>query len=110
MFTVECAEKGGLKRSGGQGDVLAGCLGTFSAWSDIAAAAGVNDAQQQSALSVEKETLRCFDLCIGAWAACSLTRNSSLMAYRKHKRSMTAPDVIAELGDTMERFSPAPEC
>ena len=30
--TVEVDVEGGLKRSGGQGDVLSGCVGTFMAW------------------------------------------------------------------------------
>lgn len=31
--TIEVDLKGGLKRCGGQGDVLSGCVGTFLAWS-----------------------------------------------------------------------------
>lgn len=30
--TIVCDIKGGLKRSGGQGDTLTGCLATFLAW------------------------------------------------------------------------------
>ncbi|KAF3919737.1 hypothetical protein ABW20_dc0107491 [Dactylellina cionopaga] len=30
--TAACDVEGGLKRSGGQGDTLTGCLGTFLAW------------------------------------------------------------------------------
>lgn len=30
--TIVCDIKGGLKRSGGQGDTLTGCLVTFLAW------------------------------------------------------------------------------
>jgi ATP-dependent NAD(P)H-hydrate dehydratase len=29
---IECDVKGGLKRSGGQGDLLAGSVATFSNW------------------------------------------------------------------------------
>jgi len=30
--TVRCSVRGGRKRSGGQGDTLTGCVGTFLAW------------------------------------------------------------------------------
>lgn len=32
VVTVRCSVQGGRKRSGGQGDTLTGCLGTFLAW------------------------------------------------------------------------------
>lgn len=32
---VECSEPGGLKRSGGQGDILSGTIGTWLAWGKV---------------------------------------------------------------------------
>lgn len=37
---LECSESGGLRRYGGQGDVVAGLLGTFLAWGNNASKKG----------------------------------------------------------------------
>jgi len=72
-----CEEEGGLKRSGGIGDVLAGTLGTFLAWNEILAS---RDTPVDRAWS--------------CWCACYLVKRSTKRAFEQKGRSMTAPDVL----------------
>lgn len=80
-----CEEEGGLKRSGGLGDILSGTIGTFLAWNEILTKQGI---QTERLLS--------------CWSACCVTRQATKRAYDEHKRSMTAPDVLASLGVTVD--------
>lgn len=72
-----CDEEGGLKRSGGIGDVLAGTLGTFMAWNEILAS---------------RETP--VDRTWSCWCACHLVKRATKHAFEQKGRSMTAPDVL----------------
>ncbi|KAG8465662.1 hypothetical protein KFE25_002969 [Diacronema lutheri] len=91
------SEPGAPKRSGGQGDVLSGAIATWLAWAHadgvatIAREAGVKPAA------------------LAAYGACLLTRRFAREAYRAHKRSMTAPDVIDAIGAAFDAWHPAPE-
>lgn len=78
---MECQEVGGKKRSGGIGDVLAGTLGTMVAWNRI----------------LKKETAM-EDLSLACWTACCFVRHATMLAFNAKKRSMTAPDVLDQLG------------
>ena len=42
-----------------------------------------------------------------AYTGCLLTRRFAKAAFAKHKRSMTAPDLIEEIGGVFEEFCPA---
>ena len=81
-----CTEPGGLKRSGGIGDILSGTVGTLAAWHSIL---------QQRGEACES------DLPLACWTACCFVKRSTRVAFQSHGRSMTAPDVLAELGPTM---------
>ena len=85
-----CAEKGGLKRSGGIGDILAGSIGIFLAWNRIL-----------SGRDKGMET----DLLLSVWMACSLTKRATRVAFEKRKRSMTAPDILEEIGDVVDEVT-----
>lgn len=85
--TLVCEEEGGLKRSGGLGDILAGTVGTFMAWNEILAQDG-------------KPT----DRLLSCLSACCVTKQATKRAYDLHKRSMTAPDVLSSLGETVENM------
>lgn len=76
-YTRECHEEGGLKRSGGIGDVLAGTLGTLVAWQAI----------------MEKKSLS-----MACWTACCIVKTATRKAFEEKRRSMTAPDVLKQLG------------
>lgn len=74
---MTCDEEGGLKRSGGIGDVLAGTLGTFMAWNEIL---------QERGTPVDRVW--------SCWCACYLVKRSTAFAFQQKGRSMTAPDVL----------------
>ncbi len=93
--SVLCNEEpGSVKRSGGQGDVLAGSIATFLGWARAAQLGGLTPPEPSPPL-------------LAAYAGCLLTRRFSAAAFAKHRRAMTAPDLVAEIGPTFEEFSPA---
>ena len=85
-----CGETGGLKRSGGIGDVLAGTCGTLLAWNKILTDRGK--------ASVDDIPLAC-------WTACCFVKRSTKKAFDVHRRSMTAPDILQELGPTIDEMT-----
>ena len=91
--TVSCDEEGSLKRSGGQGDVLAGNLATLLSWA--------------KAREAELPTEAAPAPVVAAATACMLTRRCSKLAFAKQRRAMTAPDLIDSIGEVFEEFSPA---
>ncbi|KAK3825399.1 MAG: Ribokinase-like protein [Benniella sp.] len=89
------ANDGGLKRSGGQGDILTGLLATSLAWG----AAYEKDVWEHDH-SVQTQQIPM----IAAFGACVLNRESSRLAFEKHKRSVQASDVIPEIGPLFVTF------
>jgi ATP-dependent NAD(P)H-hydrate dehydratase len=96
VCTLECSETGSLKRSGGQGDVLAGLIATMLSWSKMAATSGRLAAQDDAPAAAP----------LAAYAACTLTRRCSKLAFARQRRAMTAPDLIEAIGPVFEEFSP----
>jgi ATP-dependent NAD(P)H-hydrate dehydratase len=88
--TLVCTEEGGLKRSGGIGDVLSGTLGTLVAWHAILKEQG----------KVEDE-----DLSLACWTACCFVKRATKRAFQAKKRAMTAPDVLNELGPAIDEMT-----
>lgn len=86
---IKCKDEGGLKRSGGIGDVLAGTLGTFLAWNNILSKSG-NESRRYAPLA--------------CWMACCLIKRSTKEAFQQHHRAMTAPDVLNVLGPTFQKM------
>lgn len=78
----ELDEKGGLRRCGGQGDILAGALGTTLNWARMA----------NSSIA---------EACI---ASSFLVRRVSNQAFTKIGRSVEAQDMIAEIPATIQRI------
>jgi len=85
IMVMTCEEKGGLKRSGGIGDILAGAIGTFVGWNKILSNQGADT-----------------DLLLSCWMASSFTKRSTNAAFKKKKRSMTAPDILEEIGAVVD--------
>lgn len=83
-----CKEKGGLKRSGGIGDILAGCVGTFLAWNRILIDRG-------------HET----DIVMSCFMATLITKYSTKLAFEKNKRGMIAPNVLDEIAFTLNEIA-----
>ncbi|KAL7575920.1 hypothetical protein ACA910_000719 [Epithemia clementina (nom. ined.)] len=98
MTHYVCREMGGLKRSGGIGDVLAGTLGTLVAWKAI-----LEEKQQQQAQSESSSSMS--DLPLSCWTACCFVKRATALAYRQYKRSMTAPDVLEHLGPAIDEMT-----
>ena len=89
VVVYEVMETGSMRRSGGQGDVLAGCLGTALHWAFLAS----NDNNSDSDSS---------NKCVqAAFLASIVTKMASEAAFREHHRSMTTPDLLAEIGTAM---------
>ena len=82
---LRCAEEGSLRRCGGQGDVLAGTISVFVAWSARA---------------------KTSDLAQAVHTACAVCRRAAKAAFAVKKRSMVASDLIEQLGGVMEELAP----
>ncbi|KAJ5320155.1 hypothetical protein PENANT_c025G00729 [Penicillium antarcticum] len=102
--------KGGLKRSGGQGDTLTGSLGTFLAWRlayhDKLWDSGEKDNEKEAQskedvqAELESEDMRmspATTLLLAAWAGSSITRECSRRAFKAKGRSMQASDLTDEV-------------
>ena len=83
-----CEEQGGLKRSGGIGDVLAGATGTFVAWNRI--------------LHKDLESSHSGDILLSCWSAACLTKRATHRAFNRKRRSMTAPDILEDIGEALD--------
>lgn len=108
--------QGGKKRSGGQGDTLTGCLGTFLAWR-LAYHEGLWDSSETNTLRQgEAESKGDVDaelhgessqlstkmspkttLLLAAWAGSTITRECSKRAFLAKGRSMQASDLTDEV-------------
>ena len=88
VFT--CNEAGGLKRSGGLGDLLAGTLGALVAWNAILA--------DQGAASSRELPLAC-------WTGCCFVKRATKRAFDVRGRGMTAPDVLDNLVETIDEMT-----
>ena len=88
---IVCPEPGGWKRSGGIGDILAGTVGTLAAWQFLLS-------QQQRRGTSSSSWIP------AAWTACHLVKRTTHRAWMDKKRAMTAPDVLARLGDVFDEM------
>jgi ATP-dependent NAD(P)H-hydrate dehydratase len=114
--------KGGLKRSGGQGDTLTGSLGTFLAWraayhdkmwdsgeKDNEKEAQSKDEVQAELVSEGKRMSPATSLLLAAWAGSSITRECSRRAFEAKGRSMQASDLTDEVHGAFLRLVGEPE-
>jgi ATP-dependent NAD(P)H-hydrate dehydratase len=84
-FSVVCATPGGLRRCSGQGDILAGTVGLFSAWTHSSS----DGTEVPRTLSA-------------ALAGCVLTRTCSRLAFQKHHRSVTTTKLIEHISECFD--------
>lgn len=103
-WVKRCEVKGGLKRSGGQGDTLSGVAGTMLAWRKgyldevWEYAALINSLYGTLTRSSHGDRLRPDDLVmLAAFGASAITRLCSRRAYEKKGRSMQAGDLPLEI-------------
>jgi ATP-dependent NAD(P)H-hydrate dehydratase len=76
---------GSLKLCGGIGDILAGCIGSFTQY----------EVRADSGLGVKNTKLESVAM------ACWVTRRASSLAFAEFKHSLTAPDILRKLPDVI---------
>lgn len=79
-------EPGGLKRCGGQGDILSGTLATFLAWTQV------TQEEKDGGISMSRRPL------LAAYGAATVTRFCSREAFKRAGRAMLAHDLLEEIG------------
>eukprot|EP00550_Attheya_septentrionalis_P009725 CAMPEP_0198282838 /NCGR_PEP_ID=MMETSP1449-20131203/2586_1 /TAXON_ID=420275 /ORGANISM="Attheya septentrionalis, Strain CCMP2084" /LENGTH=355 /DNA_ID=CAMNT_0043979253 /DNA_START=328 /DNA_END=1395 /DNA_ORIENTATION=+ len=100
-YDMVCEELGGLKRSGGIGDVLAGTLGTFVAWHSI-----LSSKEEEDDGALGKNNMDAQDrLVLACWSACCVVKRATNYAFQEKRRSMTAPDVLDTVGKAMDNMT-----
>ncbi|PPQ67856.1 hypothetical protein CVT25_010295 [Psilocybe cyanescens] len=87
--TVEVDIQGGLKRCGGQGDVLSGTVGTFMAWGKCYEDGAFGD----HSLPASRIPL------LAAVGGSMVTRTASRIAFAKNGRSLVTEDMLPEIGN-----------
>ncbi|KAJ2797422.1 hypothetical protein H4R21_004330 [Coemansia helicoidea] len=86
-----CSEAGGLRRCGGQGDILAGALLAFLAW---------GERYKRRAWTVRPASDAIEDALVpmhAAFAACMLTRHASFLAYEECSRAVMSTSVLEQI-------------
>lgn len=119
---VLCVDtEGGLKRCGGQGDILAGCLGTLAGWAKIyeqdhpnlppttsnsTASESERNSKEGEGESTGGEDVIAQDrlLLLAGYAAALTARTCSRKAYAQHKRAMLADDLLPHVGAAYEEL------
>ncbi|KAK0551252.1 hypothetical protein OC845_002261 [Tilletia horrida] len=91
-------EPGGLKRCGGQGDILAGCLSTFLAWASVYSK-GTSDRKLPTGPSEGEAPILEERLpLLAAYGASIIARTCSREGFRRNGRAFLANDMIEEVG------------
>ena len=86
--TIEVDVPGGLKRCGGQGDILSGAVGTFLAWGKCYEDGAFGDGKLPSELIPV----------LAATGGSMLTRTVSRIAFGQKGRSVMTADMLGEIG------------
>ncbi|SAL98200.1 hypothetical protein [Absidia glauca] len=87
---------GGLKRMGGQGDILSGTIATFLAWGKA----------YQDGVWEHDNSLHAQDIPLyAAWSACTIVRESSHRAFGKHGRAVLTSHMLEEIGASYDIFT-----
>jgi len=84
--TLVCTEQGSVRRCGGQGDILAGSMGTFAYWASK---------QTFCASEIDPEIL-------AAYAASALTRLTNKLAFEAKGRNMITTDIVELLPNAFQ--------
>ncbi|RIB21532.1 Ribokinase-like protein [Gigaspora rosea] len=93
IFLVD--HKSGLKRCGGQGDILTGLISTFVAWG---VAYKKNIWQHDNSISPTDIPM------LASFAGCTINRECSWAAFSKLGRSVQTSDMIPEIGPSFQRL------
>ncbi|KAJ8502576.1 hypothetical protein ONZ45_g11623 [Pleurotus djamor] len=85
---IEVDNEGGMKRCGGQGDILSGCVGTFLAWGKCYETGAYGD----QTIPASRFPL------LAAIGGSMVTRTASRRAYFKEGRGVVTQDMLSEIG------------
>ena len=96
---VVVSEGGSPRRCGGQGDVLAGCIGTFLSWAAAGASGSSGEGEDSEAAEISRDAK-----VASAFAGSLLTREASRAAFEERGRSMVCGDVVEEVGPAFSRL------
>lgn len=86
--TLICTEQGSARRCGGQGDILAGSMGTFAYWASK---------QTHYRDELDPEVL-------AAYAASTLTRHTNKITFEAKGRNMITTDIIESLPNAFQKL------
>ena len=86
---AECMLQGSFRRCGGQGDVLAGAIGTFNYWSNL----------NSTKLPYSFKSYATVLAVLAAYAGCCLTRRTNSIAFKSLGRSMLTTDMLQHIGE-----------
>ncbi|KAI9321806.1 Ribokinase-like protein [Dichotomocladium elegans] len=90
-----CDTEGGRRRVGGQGDILSGTIATFLAWGKA-----YEEGVWKHANDIDPKDIAM----LATWGACTITRESSHIAFKKHDRAMLTSHVLDEIGNAYAKF------
>ncbi|KAG0744870.1 hypothetical protein G6F57_001981 [Rhizopus arrhizus] len=91
----QCNVKGGLKRMGGQGDILSGIIAAFLAWGK-----GYEDGVWEHSNEIDSKDIAMY----AAWGACAISRTSSRLAFEKYGRGVLTSHMVEEIGESYDLF------
>lgn len=93
---LKCDIKGGLKRSGGQGDVLSGSIGCLLGWAkNYEEGVGRDDSNP---VATERLPL------LAAYGGACVARYCSNRAFAENGRSMQASDMLKQVGHAYNHY------
>lgn len=84
--TFECIEQSSVRRCGGQGDILAGSLGTFAYWATQST---------ENFNTIDPQVL-------AAFAASALTRHTNKITFKAKGRNMITTDIVELLPNAFQ--------
>ncbi|KAK0525370.1 hypothetical protein OC835_005635 [Tilletia horrida] len=103
-------EPGGLKRCGGQGDILSGCLATFLAWAHVYSQGAEQGSEVPTGPSKGEERIPEQRLpLLAAYGASVIARMCSREGFRRNGRAFLANDMIEEVGRAYVRLFGDPQ-
>lgn len=107
-MVVHCEEEGSFRRCGGQGDVLSGLMGTFSAWMQLNRNSTPSSEWYLAGcfLMLSKTKQNHYSRFIPVYSACAMTRRCSLQAFKRKQRSMLTTDIIEEISKEFNTVFP----
>ncbi|EGG17562.1 hypothetical protein DFA_08558 [Cavenderia fasciculata] len=114
--TVVCSSDGMPRRCGGQGDLLAGAIGTMYAWACLYEKNNSHSSSSSSSINNTITTTTNNNVnnnysstLLASFAGCTFVRRCAYNAFEKNRRSTITLDMIAEIPKTFEEIFEKPD-